>query len=218
MPPALACDDHPGRPIRRGGRAICGALDAAGFASTSSVGSRSRIASWSRSSSGPGLSPSCSDRTASELLVDLERFGLPTAAVKREHQLAAQTLPQRLARDQVTQLPNHAVRLAERQISVNPLLHRTEIKLLQLRNRRLCERVIGKLSQRRTPPHAERITQRARRRFRPLCRKRIASLVSQLVEQLEVQLPRRDPQRVAVPARYKHPRRRIANQRPWPRP
>ena len=73
---------------------------------------------------GTGLEPQLLGQATSELLVDLERLGLPPRSVEREHELAAQPLTQRVARDQIAQLPHQLAGVAEGQIGLHALLHR----------------------------------------------------------------------------------------------
>jgi hypothetical protein len=65
-----------------------------------------------------------------ELLIDLERFGLPAEPVRRQHQLNARPIAQPVAAGEIPQLADELVSAATRQISLDALLDRAEPKLL----------------------------------------------------------------------------------------
>lgn len=50
-----------------------------------------------------------------------------------------------MALHQLSQLANHLAVATERQIRLNPLLHGGELKLLELRDRRLREPLVGEV-------------------------------------------------------------------------
>ena len=63
--------------------------------------------------------------------VDLERLRLPAAAVERDHQLAAQPLPQRMGRHERLQLADECGVVAEREIGVDAILDRRHPQLVE---------------------------------------------------------------------------------------
>ena len=97
---------------------------------------------------------------APELVVGLQRFGLPAAAVKGEHELTAKTLPHGMLADQSLQLSSECARRAESQIRLDPLLQARQVQLLQPHDLGLRERFVAKISQRGTLPQRQRLAQR----------------------------------------------------------
>ena len=63
--------------------------------------------------------------------VGVERLGLPAGAVEREHQLPAQSLPQRMLADERLELADELGVAATLEIGVEPRLERDEPELLQ---------------------------------------------------------------------------------------
>ena len=129
----------------------------------SSAGSCRRICSWRRVSRRAGLDPELGDERAARVRVGGERLGLPAAAVEREHQLSAEALAQRLARDLPLQLADHVGVPAEREVGVDPALERHEPLLLEPRALRLRPGMVGELAERRAAPQRQRVAQRRRR-------------------------------------------------------
>src|ERR1700735_4375410 len=104
-----------------------------------------------------------------------------------------------MARDQIPQLADQLAIKPERQIRLHPFLERAQLELLQLSDRRLRERLIGEVRQRRTPPQTQAPAQNPRRLLGLASGQRVAALLDQRAEPVEVQLARRDAQKVAVP-------------------
>ena len=65
------------------------------------------------------------------VLIGLESIRLASAAVQREHELRAQPLTQGVVRDQSLKLGRHARFVPERQVRVDTILDRGELKLSQ---------------------------------------------------------------------------------------
>ncbi len=86
--------------------------------------------------------------------VDLERVCLAAAAIEGQHQLAAQTLPQRLLAHEPLELGNQLRVPAERELGLDPLLERGQPLLLQPRSLGAGERV-AQLGQRRSTPQRQ---------------------------------------------------------------
>ena len=96
---------------------------------------------------------------AAGLAVGVERLGLPAGAVEREHQLAAQALPQRMLGDERLELADQLGVAAAGQIGVDPLLERRQPQLLETGDLGLRERLVGEVGERRPAPKRERLAQ-----------------------------------------------------------
>ena len=149
----------------------------------------------------PGLEPKLCGQSATELLVEIERLGLPSATVQRQHQLPPQPLAQRIAPDRCRELPDQLAVGTQRQIRLEPLLQRGKPQLLELGDRRLRERLIAEICQRCPSPHRQRGSQRAGGLLRVPCRKLLTSALEQTTEPVEIQLPGLDAKHVTSPAR-----------------
>ena len=132
---------------------------------------------------GPGLDAELLDERLARAGVLRERLGLAPVAVQREHQLRAQTLAQRLGRDEGLQLRHELGVPSECEVGVDPLLERAQAQLLEARRVEL----------RRAAPERERVTQSRRRD----CRLGAACGRDQVVEAGEIDLLARDGGRVA---------------------
>ena len=86
-----------------------------------------------------GLDPELLDQRPARVAVDVERLGLATRAVEREHELAAQALAQRVLGDQRLELADELGVAAERELGVDALLERRHAQLLEARDLRLGE-------------------------------------------------------------------------------
>src|SRR5206468_3141116 len=75
---------------------------------------------------------------------------------------AAQTLPQRRARDRGLEVADQVAVAAEREIAVEPILERPEPQLLQPLDLAPREALAGELRQRRPPPQRQRLRQQCR--------------------------------------------------------
>ena len=89
----------------------------------------------------------------------MQRLGLAVGAVEGEHELAAEALPQRVAGDERLQLADELGVAAEREVGLDPLFERRQLQLVQARDLRLCERLVGEVGQGGAPPEGERPAQ-----------------------------------------------------------
>ena len=145
-----------------------------------------RIAPFSCWSAGPGSIPSSSTSARRAALVDLERLGLPSRAVERQHQLPAQPLAQRMLRDERLELARERRRggraRARRRSAPRP-------------SRAGALRAAPPPSQRTARSGNRRAARRARARARGAAARRAAragcaeSLLPQALEALEVDRP-----------------------------
>src|SRR6266545_8245352 len=92
------------------------------------------------------------DQQLSRHPVQLEGVHLTPAPVQRQHELRTQPLPQGMLGYQTLELGHQLGMPAECQVCLDALLQRSQPQLLQLRDRRLRERLVGELVQRRTSP------------------------------------------------------------------
>ena len=126
----------------------------------------------------------------------LERLGLAPAAVQREHELLAEPLAGRMRCDEGLQLAERGPVAAEREVGGDARLEPFQPELLEppdLGLREVLERHLGK---RRAAPQRERGAQRARRGGRVAGVELRAALGQPVLEDLRVQLARRDRERV----------------------
>ena len=126
-------------------------------------------------------------------MVGLQRLRLAPRAIQGQHQLAAQPLPQRVVCDQIAQLAHELPGATHREIGVHAVFDRGETELLEPRDHRLRERLIGKIRQWRTPPDLQRLAQHRRRLLCVPGRERVATALGQLPEALQIELARRHP-------------------------
>ena len=69
-----------------------------------------------------GIDAELTGKQVADTPVGGERLSLPSAAIKRQHELAVQPLPQGMVGGQPLQLAGERIVPAERQVSVNPRL------------------------------------------------------------------------------------------------
>jgi hypothetical protein len=77
------------------------------------------------------LDPELVHERPSRLLIDLERLGLSTGAVKREHQLTAKAFAEGVLAHQDLELGNELGVAAEREVELDPLFQRRQPELLE---------------------------------------------------------------------------------------
>jgi hypothetical protein len=82
----------------------------------------------------------------------VERLGLATGSIQGQHQLGLEPLPEGVRRDEVAQLADEIPAAADREICLNPVLERREPKLLEPRDRQLCEWLEGEIRKRGAAP------------------------------------------------------------------
>ena len=97
------------------------------------------------------------------VLVGGERVSLTARAVEREHQLAAQALPEGVLRDEAFELRHELGVASQRQVCLDPSLDGDETKLLEANDRRLRERLVREVVERRPAPERQRFAQLDRR-------------------------------------------------------
>ena len=93
--------------------------------------------------------------------VDLERLGLPAAAIERKHQLAAQPLAERVGGDERLQLADERGVAAERELGVDPLLEGDDAQLVEPGGLEPGELLLVEVCERRAVPERERLAQTA---------------------------------------------------------
>ena len=103
-----------------------------------------------------GLEPKLLPQQLARLPIDGKRVGLPTSAVKREHQLPPQPLLERVRSDQRLELANQVTISADREIRLDPILERRQLRLPQPRDRVLRERLVRNVGKRLAPPQSQR--------------------------------------------------------------
>ena len=79
---------------------------------------------------------------------------------------------------------------AEGEIRFDPALERGQAQLLEARDRRLRERLVGEVGERRPAPERERLTERLGRRGRLPGAERALARLDELLERVQVELPR----------------------------
>jgi hypothetical protein len=136
---------------------------------------------------GAGLDTDLLDEHRARVPIGVERVGLATAAVEREHPQAMQALAQRLLHDQRLELAYHLGVAPGGEVLADRLLDRPEPQLLEPADLERRERLGGDVVERRTPPQRERVARRARG--------------DEALEAADVQLAVAEAQLVAPPAR-----------------
>jgi hypothetical protein len=141
------------------------------------------------------------DEHAPRVLVHAQRLGLPSGAVEGEHELSPEALAQGVLRHERLELADE-LRLPTRgEVGLEAILARREAQLVEARDLRLSEGLVGKIGQRRPAPERERLAQERRRLRRVAPGERAASLVAQTLEATEVELFAFQPQLVTRAAR-----------------
>src|SRR5439155_16619607 len=143
------------------------------------------------------LDPQLLYQGAACLLVCVQRFNLPPAAVEGEHQLATEALAEGILCDQQLELTNELGPRAESQLRVHQVLKRGGTQLLQAPDHGRGERLEGKVRKRRAAPELERLPQLRGSLFATGG----AALTCQALKAAEVDLFLRHLEDVAAPAR-----------------
>ena len=89
--------------------------------------------------------------------VGLERLRLAIGPVEREHQLAAQPLPQRVLADEPLELAHQVGVAAVLEVGFDPLLESRQAQLLEPRDLGLREALVGQVGECRPAPEGERL-------------------------------------------------------------
>ena len=103
-----------------------------------------------------GLDAELGDEHRASAAVHRERLGLPSRAVERQHQLAAQPFPQGLGLDQRRQLADHLAVPAARELGLEAVLPGGEPGFLQRAEDRPGDARVGQVGQRLAAPQRER--------------------------------------------------------------
>jgi hypothetical protein len=141
------------------------------------------------------------DQRPARVLVGLERVGLPVRAVQGEHQLCPQPLPVRMLGDQRLQLADELAVAAEREPGLDALLERREPQVVEPRDLRLRERLVGEVGERRAAPECHRLVEHRERPLGVARRQGTPALADQPLEPVRVERSRLQPELVAVRAR-----------------
>src|SRR5262249_51539287 len=147
-------------------------------------------------------------------LVGGERIRLPTGPVEREHQLAEQPLAERMRGDRPLELGDELAVASEVELGVDARLDGEQPPLLQPPRLGRDKRLVLEIRERASAPKAERVAENGARPRRIARGGGRAPLLEQLLEAVEVELVRPDPQPVAGRATLDPIR---AEQRPEPR-
>ena len=139
-----------------------------------------------------GVDPELLDQHPARLLVDLERLRLTARPIERQHQLAAQALPERVLGNERLELADELGVAAEREVRFDPPLERPEEQLLEA-----CDLPLGELqrelAQRRPAPEGERLPQPAR----SVGRLAMSCFLAKRLEPVKIELPLADLDHVA---------------------
>ena len=137
-----------------------------------------------------GLDPELAGQGGASGHEHLERVGLASGAVEREHQLLSHALAQRMTLRQLVELRNHVRMAAELQVGRDPVLERGGAQVLEPGDLRLRERLVPQVGERRPPPQRERARQRLPRERGVAAGERVPARLRLGLEALDVQLAR----------------------------
>ena len=130
-----------------------------------------------------GLQPELLDEPAARRLERLERVGLATGAIQREHQLRREALPQRVLAERGREPADEVDVPAIGELALEPPFERGEAQLLEPCDLALRERLEGEVRERRAAPQRQRLL--------------VALLPEQPLEAVQVELVVVDAERVA---------------------
>ena len=130
----------------------------------------------------PRLEPKLVGKDAPGLLERLERIGLATAAVERQHQLPPEPLPERVVRERRTERRRQLAMLAEGEPDLEVLLERVDVQHLEPACLGAEPGRAGQPLQRRPAPEGKRRGDRVRRALNVVGPQRGAGLREQLLE------------------------------------
>ena len=122
------------------------------------------------------------DEAAARLLVELERLGLPPRAVERDHELAAQALPQRMLGDERLELSDEVGSPPQGEPGLEALLEGRQAQLLEPVDLVLREGLVDEVGERGALPERQRLLQAAKGRVRPRLRESFSRLLDQPLE------------------------------------
>jgi hypothetical protein len=118
---------------------------------------------------------------------------LTTGAIERQHELSPQLLSKWVLRDECLELGHELGVTSHGEVSFDPPFEREQTELLETRDRDLGERLVDEFRERRSSPQRERLSQlrRGDGGLRPL------RLGDEILEPVEIELARPEPERVA---------------------
>jgi len=129
--------------------------------------------------------------------VGLQRLGLASAAVEREHQLGGQAFAGRVGGDQVDEFADEGAVAPDGEVSVDPGLERGEALFLETGDLGRGERFKGEVGERRPPPEREAFPEDRGGALRVIAGERSASVIEQPDETLGIEVTGPQPQLVA---------------------
>ena len=136
------------------------------------------------------------DQQRADGAVALQRVGLPTAAVQGEHQLPAESLPQRMFGDELSEFGAQGGVPPERQLRLDPVLDHLQAERFEPLRLEPGERLGLQVSERTAAPQRLRFPQQGRGPVRVAVRERLPPGGRPVLERVQVQLAVRDPQHV----------------------
>ena len=99
------------------------------------------------------------DEEPPRVAIEIERLGLATRAVQRQHELGPERLAERMLTDERLQLADELRRAAEGEVGVDAALERDEPKLLEPWDLGLRERLARQVGKSRSAPETERLAE-----------------------------------------------------------
>ena len=159
---------------------------------------------FERSQLRAGFEPELAVERIAALAIRGERVGLAPTPVKREHQLPQQPLTVRMHRDERLELADHIAVVTEHQLSLDPVLHRGQPRLLQARDLALSKRLIREIGERLAAPQPQRRVQQLPRASSFTAAERATRVGGHRLETVGVDLTRRHLEQVPTVAREQH--------------
>src|SRR5438034_6114150 len=104
---------------------------------------------------GPRLEAKLVGQRASCILVRVERIGLASRPIQRQHQLRAEALGVWMLANEGLDLRNDLEVMPERELGVDPVFERAASQLFESRDLRLRRVQVGKVGKGATPPEPE---------------------------------------------------------------
>jgi hypothetical protein len=107
-----------------------------------------------------GIDAELVDERSARALIDGEGVRLTTAAIERQHLQRTDALAQRMLLRERREFSDEIRMTSETQVGLDAILERHQAKLLEPRDRSVCERVVGEVGKRGTAPQIKRLAQR----------------------------------------------------------
>ncbi len=145
----------------------------------------------------PRLDAELLDERLARPPVDVERLGLSTAAVEREHELRADALAERVIPHECLELSHQVPVAAEREIRLDSLLERCQPDLFESVDRGAGEGLVREVGKRGSSPQSERLRQEVGRELWLTAGGGPSRFLGQALEPVEVEPFRRDPDCIA---------------------